>query len=152
VVRSKAQLSNTLAAVPTLEARAQAALYRLAVLCGKQPAEVPAELAKVKTLPVYTGPITIGDPAGLLKRRPDIRAAEARLAAATAGIGVATGDLFPKVVFSGSIGYQASTVSGISSGDNDFYRILPSISWPGVNCLRRYRGSASAVLSFQAEA
>lgn len=133
VVRSKAQLSNTLAAVPTLEARAQAALYRLAVLCGKQPAEVPAELAKVKTLPVYTGPITIGDPAGLLKRRPDIRAAEARLAAATAGIGVATGDLFPKVVFSGSIGYQASTVSGISSGDNDFYRILPSISWPAFN-------------------
>jgi multidrug efflux system outer membrane protein len=133
VVRAKAQLSNTLAAVPSLEARAQGALYRLAVLCGKQPSQIDLELSKMKALPVYAGPITIGDPAGLLKRRPDIRAAEARLAAATAGIGVATGDLFPKVVFNGSIGYQASTVSGISSGDNDFYRILPSISWPAFN-------------------
>jgi multidrug efflux system outer membrane protein len=133
VVRAKAQLSNTLAAVPSLEARAQGALYRLAVLCGKQPSQIDLELSKKKALPVYAGPITIGDPAGLLKRRPDIRAAEARLAAATAGIGVATGDLFPKVVFNGSIGYQASTVSGISSGDSDFYRILPSISWPAFN-------------------
>jgi multidrug efflux system outer membrane protein len=133
VVRARAQLSNTLAAVPSLEARAQGALYRLAVLCGKQPSQIDPELSKKKALPVYAGPITIGDPAGLLKRRPDIRAAEARLAAATAGIGVATGDLFPKVVFNGSIGYQASTVSGISSGDNDFYRILPSISWPAFN-------------------
>lgn len=133
VVRSKAQLSNTLAAVPSLEARAQAALYRLAVLCGKQPSEVPAELAAKKPLPEYAGPIRIGDPAGLLKRRPDIRAAEMRLAAATAGIGVAKGDLFPKVVFNGSIGYQAPTVGNLSSGDNDFYRILPSISWPAFN-------------------
>jgi multidrug efflux system outer membrane protein len=133
VVRARAQLSNTLAAVPSLEARAQGALYRLAVLCGKQPSQIDLELSKMKALPVYAGPITIGDPAGLLKRRPDIRASEARLAAATAGIGVATGDLFPKVVFNGSIGYQASTVSGISSGDNDFYRILPSISWPAFN-------------------
>lgn len=133
VVRSKAQLSNTLATVPSLEARAQAALYRLAVLCGKQPSEVPTELSVQKPLPAYTGPIRIGDPASLLKRRPDIRAAEMRLAAATAGIGVAKGDLFPKVVFNGSIGYQAPTVGSLSSGDNDFYRILPSISWPAFN-------------------
>jgi multidrug efflux system outer membrane protein len=133
VVRAKAQLSNTLATVPALEARAQAAMYRLAVLCGKQPTEIPKELALNKPLPVYNGPIRIGDPAGLLKRRPDIKAAEMRLAAATAGIGVAQGDLFPKVVFSGSIGYQAPTVGNLSSGDNDFYRILPSISWPAFN-------------------
>jgi multidrug efflux system outer membrane protein len=133
VVRSKAQLSNTLAAVPVLEAQAQGALYRLGVLCGKQPAQIPPELSQKKPLPVYTGPIRLGDPARLLKRRPDIRAAEMRLAAATAGIGVAEGDLFPKVVFNGSIGYQAPTTSGLSSGDNDFYRILPSISWPAFN-------------------
>lgn len=133
VVRSKAQLSNTLAAVPSLEARAQGALYRLAVLCGKQPTQIPPELSIKKPLPAYSGPIRIGDPAGLLKRRPDIKAAEMRLAAATAGIGVAEGDLFPKVVFNGSIGYQAPTAGQLSSGDNDFYRILPSISWPAFN-------------------
>ncbi len=133
VVRSKAQLSNTLAAIPALEARAQAALYRIAVLCGKQPAEMPVELSKTKDLPSYAGPITVSDPANLLKRRPDIKAAEMRLKAATAGIGVAEGDLFPKVVFNGSIGFQAPDVQGISSGDSDFYRILPSISWPAFN-------------------
>jgi multidrug efflux system outer membrane protein len=133
VVRSKAQLSNTLAAIPALEARAQGALYRIAVLCGKQPTEIPQELSKTKDLPVYAGPIRISDPASLLKRRPDIKAAEMRLKAANAGIGVAEGDLFPKVVFNGSIGFQAPDVQGISSGDNDFYRILPSISWPAFN-------------------
>lgn len=133
VVRAKAQLSNTLAAVPALEARAQAAQYRLAVLCGKQPAEVVPQLSASKPLPNYVGPITIGDPAGLLQRRPDIRAAELRLAAATAGIGVAKGDLFPKVVFNGSISLQAPTVEDMTSGQNDAYRLFPSISWPAFN-------------------
>jgi multidrug efflux system outer membrane protein len=133
VVRAKAQLSNTLAAVPALEARAQAALYRLAVLCGKQPAEISPEVSQSKPLPSYAGPVTIGDPAGLLRRRPDIKAAEMRLAAATAGIGVATGDLFPKVVFNGSISLQAPTVSEMTSGENDAYRIFPTISWPALN-------------------
>jgi multidrug efflux system outer membrane protein len=133
VVRAKAQLSNTLAAVPALEARAQGALYRLAVLCGKQPAAVSPELAKTKPLPSYVGPVTIGDPAGLLQRRPDIKAAEMKLAAATAGIGVATGGLFPQVVFNGSISLQAPTVGDMTSGDNDAYRIFPTISWPALN-------------------
>jgi multidrug efflux system outer membrane protein len=133
VVRSKAQLSNTLAAVPALEARAQAALYRLAVLCGKQPAQVSPELSKIKGLPSYVGPVTIGDPAGLLQRRPDIKAAEMNLAAATARIGVAKGDLFPKIVFNGSISLQAPTVHDMTSGDNDAYRIFPTISWPALN-------------------
>jgi multidrug efflux system outer membrane protein len=133
VVRAKAQLSNTLAAVPALEARAQAALYRLAVLCGKQPVEVAPKLSEPKPIPSYAGPITIGDPAGLLRRRPDIRAAELRLAAATAGIGVAEGDLFPKVTFSGSISFQADSFHGLGSSGSDAYRILPSISWPAFN-------------------
>ncbi len=133
VVRAKAQLSNTLAAVPALEARAQAALYRLAVLCGKQPAEVVPQLSQQKPLPAYAGPITIGDPTGLLRRRPDIKAAELRLAAATAGIGVAEGDLFPKVTFNGSISFQAKSVSDIGDAGSDAYRILPSISWPAFN-------------------
>jgi multidrug efflux system outer membrane protein len=63
----------------------------------------------------------------------DLRAAELRLAAATAGIGVAKGDLFPKVVFNGSISLQAPTVGDMTSGQNDAYRIFPSISWPAFN-------------------
>jgi multidrug efflux system outer membrane protein len=108
-------------------------MYRLAVLCGKQPVEVAPQLSQRKPLPAYSGPVTIGDPTGLLRRRPDIKAAELRLAAATAGIGVAEGDLFPKVVFNGSISFQAQSVSDFGATGSDAYRILPSISWPALN-------------------
>lgn len=133
VVRSKAQLSNTLAAVPALEARAQAAIYRLAVLCARQPAEVVPELAVKRELPQYVGPVTLGDPASLLRRRPDIRAAERRLAAATANIGVVSGELFPKVTFNGAISLQGPTAADLTGGDSDAYTLLPSISWPAFN-------------------
>lgn len=133
VVRSKAQLANTHATIPQLEAQVQALLYRLAVLCGKQPSEIEPELAMSAEIPSYHGPITIGDPASLLQRRPDIRAAEMRLAAATASIGLVKGNLFPKITFNGSISLQAPTVGELTSGDNDSYSILPSISWPAFN-------------------
>ena len=133
VVRAKAQHSNTLAAVPALEARAAAAMYRIGVLCGKQPSEVAPELSSPAPLPVYTGPIALGDPASLLQRRPDIRAAEARLAAATAGIGVAKGDLFPKVTFNGSISLQARSTGDLTNASSDSYSLLPTISWAALN-------------------
>lgn len=133
VVRAKAQLANTHASIPRLQAQVQAFLYRLAVLCGKQPSEIEPQLAMSANIPKYQGPITIGDPAGLLQRRPDIRAAEMRLAAATASIGLVKGNLFPKVTFNGSISLQAPTVEALTSGDNDSYSILPTISWPAFN-------------------
>lgn len=131
LLRAQAQHSNTLATIPPLKARAKAAVYRLAVLCGKQPQELV--LDEAHTFPVYVGPVTLGDPAGLLQRRPDIRAVERQLGAATAGIGVARGDLFPKVTFMGSVGFQANTVRELSSGNNETYGIGPSISWPALN-------------------
>lgn len=131
LLRAQAQHSSTLATIPPLEARAKAAVYRLAVLCGKQPQELVLDGAQA--FPIYVGPVTLGDPAGLLQRRPDIRAVERQLGAATAGIGVARGDLFPKVTFMGSVGFQANTVSELSSGNNETYGIGPSISWPALN-------------------
>jgi multidrug efflux system outer membrane protein len=108
-------------------------MYRLAVLTGRQPQELVAQLAQRKPLPSYAGPITIGNPADLLRRRPDVRAAERQLAAATATIGVAEGNLFPKITFAGSVSLQAQTVSSLTSGENDAYAITPSISWPAFN-------------------
>lgn len=133
VVRANAQLANTNATVPRLEAQVQAFLYRLAVLCGEQPSEIEPQLATSAQIPTYTGPITIGDPSSLLQRRPDVRAAEMRLAAATASIGLVKGNLFPKVTFNGSISLQAPTVGDLTSGSNDSYSLLPSISWPAFN-------------------
>lgn len=133
VVRAKSQLASTQAAIPPLEAGARAAMYRLAVLTGRQPQELVAQLAQQKPLPSYAGPITIGNPADLLRRRPDVRAAERQLAAATATIGVVEGNLFPKITFAGSVSLQAPTVSSLTSGKNDAYAITPSISWPAFN-------------------
>jgi multidrug efflux system outer membrane protein len=111
----------------------QADMYRLAVLCGKQPQELVPVLEASKPLPAYSGPVSIGDPAGLLKRRPDIRTTERLLHAATANIGVQKGELFPKVMFSGSLGYQSNTFSGISGPDSGQYNVAPAITWPAFN-------------------
>jgi multidrug efflux system outer membrane protein len=133
VVRARAQYSNTLATIPPFEAQEKTAIYRLGVLTGRQPQELVNLLTPTNPLPSYTGPVTLGDPAALLKRRPDIRALERQLAAATANIGVAEGDLFPKVTFNGSISLQAPSVPELTSGSNDAWNLIPTISWPAFN-------------------
>jgi outer membrane protein TolC len=75
------------------------------------------------------GPIPVGDGAGLLARRPDIRAAERRLAAATARIGVATADLYPRITLGGSIGSTATSFADIFSGGPLRWLLGPLLSW-----------------------
>lgn len=72
----------------------------------------------------------VGDPAGLLRRRPDIRVAERRLAASTAQIGVQVGDLFPKVTFTGNFGFAAGDLAALGSSPSKTFLIGPAISWP----------------------
>src|SRR5690606_39508623 len=92
-----AQLEQTRAQMPTLEARRTAALYRLAVLQGRPPAEFPPEAGSCETVPALSTPLPVGDGATLLARRPDVRQAERALASATARIGVAVADLRPRI-------------------------------------------------------
>jgi outer membrane protein, multidrug efflux system len=73
--------------------------------------------------------VPVGDPADLLRRRPDIRVAERQLAASTARIGVAVADLFPRVTFTGSTGYVSATSDGLGDSGSDAYVIAPGISW-----------------------
>ncbi|MFB0613974.1 efflux transporter outer membrane subunit [Aurantiacibacter poecillastricola] len=124
-----ALLEQTRAEIPTLEALQQTALYRLAVLTGRPPAEFPREVAACATPLQLENPIPVGDGASLLARRPDVRAAERRLAAETARIGVATAELYPSITLGGSIGTTAGALGDIASGSAFRYSLGPLISW-----------------------
>jgi multidrug efflux system outer membrane protein len=133
VARARAQLNNTLAGIPPLESSAAHAIHRLGVLIGGQPEALGDELEVASPLPELPAHIAIGNPESLLRRRPDIRVAERNLAAATANIGVAVSDLFPRVTFNGSIGLQASSFSGLGGPASDTRSFGPSITWAALD-------------------
>jgi multidrug efflux system outer membrane protein len=131
--RAQAQLSTTLATVGPLEATVARDIHRLSVLTGREPNALTDLLAPTKELPPLPAIAAVGDPASLLRRRPDIRVAERDLAGATARIGVAIGDLFPKVSFTGTVGYVAGNASGLGDSGTDSYVIAPGISWAALD-------------------
>lgn len=136
--RATAQLDTTLATVLPLESLIHQAMHRLSVLSGQLPGALTEKLSQALPLPKMPETIKIGKPAELLRRRPDIRMAERTLAAATARIGVATADLFPKVTFVGTIALEASTFSGIGAARSDSYSLGPRISWAALDLGRVY--------------
>ena len=141
-----ALLEQTRAAIPTLTAQRSAALYRLAVLTGKPPAEAPAEVLKCQAPPELDRPIPVGDGASLLARRPDIRRAERELAAASARVNVATADLYPSISLGGSIGSTAGSIAGLGKSDGFRFSLGPLISWnfPNTAVARARVGQAEA--------
>ena len=124
-----ALLEQTRATIPTLTAQRAAALYRLAVLTGKPPAEAPQQVMACQAPPELDRPVPVGDGATLLARRPDIRRAERELAAAAARVNVATADLYPSITLGGAIGSTASSISDLGSSDGFRFSIGPLISW-----------------------
>ena len=130
VARAQAQLESTLATIPLLNTQIKQAIHRLSVLVGEEPRTLLAILSEPSALPDIPAQIKIGNPAELLRRRPDISSAERQLAAATARIGVATADLFPRVSLNGSIGYLAPSLSGLGNHDFKTASIGPFLSWP----------------------
>ncbi|HVJ00199.1 MAG TPA: TolC family protein [Sphingomonas sp.] len=117
------------AEVPTIEAERDAALFRLATLTGRAPADLPPIAGKRDTVLEITRPIPVGDGQALLARRPDVRAAERRLAAATARIGVATADLYPHISLGGSVGSTGNSLGDIFGGGPLRWLLGPLISW-----------------------
>lgn len=139
-------LDQTRAAIPTLEALRRTALYRLSVLTGRPPADFPPEAAACETPPALSQPIPVGDGAALLSRRPDIRAAERALAAASARVGVATADLYPTISLGLSAGSTAGSPGGLVSGDGFRFSLGPLISWtfPNIAAARSRIAQAEA--------
>jgi multidrug efflux system outer membrane protein len=129
VSRAEAQLNLTLSTIPLLETIIYQALHRLGVIIGQEPTALTEVLSQPLPLPDLPGLVAVGHPADLLRRRPDIRVAERNLAAATARIGVATADLFPRVTLFGSVGLEASSFAGLWEGGSDTFAVGPSIFW-----------------------
>lgn len=115
--------------VPAIAAERQAALFRLATLTGRTPADLPPITAQRTETLRLDQPIPVGDGAGLLARRPDVRAAERRLAAATARIGVATADLYPRISLGGSIGSTSTGIGNLFGAGPLNWLLGPLISW-----------------------
>ncbi|WP_454738145.1 efflux transporter outer membrane subunit [Cupriavidus necator] len=128
VARERARTEALRAALPALEASRTAARYRLALLLGKPPAELPPDEVACHTEPTLRAPLPVGDGAALLKRRPDIRRAERELAAATAHIGVATADLYPSIRIGASAGLTG-VLSHLGSGPTARWSVGPLLSW-----------------------
>ncbi|MFZ0035131.1 MAG: efflux transporter outer membrane subunit [Sedimentisphaerales bacterium] len=144
VANADAQVGTTASQIPVLETSAQQAIYNLSVLLGREPTSLLEELSLVSTIPITPPDLPAELPSDLLRRRPDIRRAEAQIHAATARIGVATADLFPRFNLTGSAGYQSNALDTLIKSQNSLWSFGPSIDWQIFNA-----GSVSANIEVQ---
>ncbi len=134
--RASGELASAEARIPALERSMKAAVHRIGVLLGQEPSGLEAELRAAAALPAAPPDLPVGLPSELLRRRPDIRKAERELAAATARIGVATADLFPRFSLTGAFGYQSGESRLIFRDESNFWSIGPALRWPILNFRR----------------
>lgn len=130
VARAEALVASTAAQLPPLERNARQALHRLAVLLGQEPGALLAEIPPATRLPTPTLAPTVGLPVDLLARRPDIRRAERTLAAATARVGVAMAERYPRLSLSALLGQQSLSLSTLLTPGSFFASVGPSLTWP----------------------
>ncbi|MCK4502810.1 MAG: TolC family protein, partial [Desulfuromonadales bacterium] len=122
-------LESSRTQIPTLEVGLEAAKNRLAVLLGLPPGSLHQELAAKQPLPSLPLSIAVGIPAEMLRQRPDVRRAERELAYRTAGIGVATADLYPKFRLFGTLGVEALNLNDLFQSASQTWGIGPRVSW-----------------------
>jgi len=130
VAQAEAQKSSTESDIPTQQAAIKQSIHRLAILCGQEPNALKIQLAEPRPMPGYAGLIASGLPAELLARRPDLRKAERQLAAASADIGVATAELYPKFDLTLGLGLQSNDSSRFFERSSRYWSIIPGISLP----------------------
>lgn len=161
LARAQGLVAGTEAAVPALQSAIERTVFRLATLTAQSPRVLLSSLATPAPLPGL--PVTdlarlpVGTPEQWLQRRPDLIVAERQVAAATAGIGIARSELYPRISLSGLLGLNAATLSGLASGDALRYSVGAGLSWTpfDLGAIRsRIRGSearaAQSLASFEA--
>lgn len=129
LARAQAQLETTRSRIPALQARIAMAQHRLAVLTGQAPEALIAALDAPSALPQLPQTIAPGTPAELLRRRPDVAAAEARLHAATARVGVATAELFPRLSLGGLLGSSALSTGALFEAGSASRSVFLGVDW-----------------------
>ena len=139
-----AQVASTASSIPPLETSIQQNIFALSILLNRPPDDLLVDLSKPGSVPLTPLEVPVGLPSDLLRRRPDIREAEANLHAAAAQIGVAVADFFPQFSLTGSLNYQSSVARDLFAGGSGAYSGGPQVNWPIFS-----GGSTVANLRFQ---
>jgi multidrug efflux system outer membrane protein len=153
VASASARVSAIEAGVPPLRAALAAREHRLAVLTGRVPGQLAIDLAP-RPYPILAKTIALGAPEELLKRRPDVRAAERRLAAAAARQGVATAELYPRITITGMLGLLAGRGNMFVSTDSRAWAVTPALQWSAFDlgsARARLRGAEASTREALAE-
>ena len=129
MANADALVASTTAEVPLLEASERQTIHKLGILLGSNPGALMRELSPASDIPLAPPSVPVGVPAELLRRRPDIRKAEAEIHAETARIGVAASDLYPKFNITGSAGYQSGSANSLFNPVSLIWSFGPSINW-----------------------
>jgi len=129
VSNAQAQVATTESQIPAIRSSIQQTIYALGVLLGQQPEALTEKLAAAGPIPTAPAVVPIGLPSDLLRRRPDIRAAEAQIHGATARIGVATADLFPKLSLTGDLSFSSATLTSFANWNNRAWSVGPAATW-----------------------
>lgn len=151
VAQAESNLANTESEIPSLEIALTQTINRLGVLMGEQPNALQALLSDSAAIPVPPTKTVIGLPTDLLRQRPDVRRAERELAAATAQIGVATADLYPRFSLSGTFALEGTQVKDLGKMDSRSWSFGPSFRWNIFDGIRNiYRIHAAEAVTEQA--
>jgi NodT family efflux transporter outer membrane factor (OMF) lipoprotein len=129
VQQADALLSATQAQAPVFESGFRDAVYHLGLLLGQPPGALLGELTLSAPIPAAPPTVPIGLPSDLLQRRPDVQQAERQLAAATAHVGVAALDLYPKFSLTGDVGLQSVSASDWFTAGSRFWTAGPTVQW-----------------------
>ncbi len=155
VVRTQGLVAQARAVIAPLEGQRRSALYQLAALLGRTPSKAPVEALGCVAAPRPPALIPVGDGVGLLRRRPDIRQADRRVAAAVARIGAATADLYPRISLTGSYGAVGSDTSDLTAERGLTWGVGPTIKWafpnqigPRSRIAQAKAGEAAALAGF----
>ncbi len=128
--RATTELASVAARVPDLDGRVAIAIHQLEALLGARPGALNDELQGAADVPHSPDLFGAGIPSDVLRRRPDVRAAERRLAAASARVGQATADYFPRFSLTGSFGLQSQRLADLPEWDSRFWSVGPTVRWP----------------------